>query len=82
MLIASWKSVKPAENRYRHYSLRLEEDLWGNEVLVKRWGRMGGRKKENYFWVENHRELLEKVKEVAGRRGEHEYKLENQLLQG
>lgn len=80
MLIASWKSIDPKENRYRHYSLSLEEDLWGEEVLVKRWGRMGNRKRESYFWVKDGRELLEKVNEVAKKRGEHRYELKKALL--
>ncbi|PTD94918.1 hypothetical protein C9439_00035, partial [archaeon SCG-AAA382B04] len=40
-LIASWRSVKPEENRFRFYSISLGKDLWGDEVLVKRWGRIG-----------------------------------------
>ncbi|MFP4647438.1 MAG: WGR domain-containing protein [Candidatus Acetothermia bacterium] len=79
-LIASWKSIKPEENRYRHYSLKLEEDLWGNEMLVKRWGRIGGRKREAYFWLESHQELLEKIEEVAGKRVDHGYRAEKALF--
>jgi len=79
-LIASWRSVKPEENRFRFYSLSLGEDLWGEEVLVKRWGRIGGRKRENYIWPESHRELLELIDEIKEKRSEHAYRLKRGIL--
>lgn len=79
-LIASWRSVKPSENRFRFYSLSLGEDLWGEEVLVKRWGRIGGRKRENYIWPESQRELLELIDRIKERREEHDYQLERGVL--
>ena len=80
MLIASWKSIKPEENRYRHYSLRLEKDLWGDEVLIKRWGRLNERKRENYFWVKDQGDLLRKIEEVADIREMHGYRLKKNLF--
>ena len=79
-LIASWRSVKPEENRYRFYSISLGQDLWGNEVLVKRWGRIGGHKKENYIWPDSQRELMDKIEEIKEKREEHNYKLKKGLL--
>ncbi len=79
-LIASWRSVKPDENRFRFYSISLGEDLWGDEVLVKRWGRIGGRKRENYLWPESHRELMELINEVKEKRNEHDYRLKRGIL--
>ena len=79
-LIASWRSVKPEENRFRFYSLSLGEDLWGEEVLVKRWGRIGGRKRENYIWPESHHELMELIDEIKEKRSKHDYRLERGVL--
>jgi len=79
-LIASWRSVKPEENRFRFYSIYLGEDLWGKEVLVKRWGRIGGRKRENYIWPESHQELLDRIDEIKERRADHGYRLEQGVL--
>jgi len=79
-LIASWRSVRPEENRFRFYSLSLGEDLWGEEVLVKRWGRIGGRKRENYIWPESHRELMDKIDEIKEQRSKHGYRLERGIM--
>lgn len=79
-LIASWQSVKPNENRFRFYSLSLGEDLWGNEVLVKRWGRIGGRKRENYIWPETHRELMDLIDRIKNLRNNHGYELKRGVL--
>jgi len=79
-LIASWRSVKPEENRFRFYSLSLGRDLWGEEVLVKRWGRIGGRKRETYLWPESHKELMELIDEINEKRSEHDYRLKRGIL--
>lgn len=79
-LIASWLSVRPEENRLRFYSLSLGEDLWGKEVLVKRWGRIGGRKRENYIWPDSHHELINLIDNIKEDRHKHGYELEGGLL--
>ncbi|MCF7875626.1 WGR domain-containing protein [Candidatus Bipolaricaulota bacterium] len=79
-VLISWRSVDPEENRFRFYSLSLGEDLWGDEVLVKRWGRIGGRKRENYYWPDSYQDLLEEIKETAKRRERHGYQVKKQKL--
>ena len=79
-LIASWRSVKPEENRFRFYSIYLGEDLWGEEVLVKRWGRIGGQKRENYIWPDSHRELVDLIDSIKEKRKEHDYELKQGVL--
>ena len=79
-LIASWRSVKPKENRFRFYSISLGKDLWGEEVLVKRWGRINGRKRENYIWPESHSNLIEKIERIKERREKHGYTLKRGSL--
>jgi len=79
-IIASWKSIKSEENRYRFYSIILARDLWGDEVLIKRWGRIGEGKRESYIWLEDHEELLNKIEEIKEKREKHEYQLEGKGL--
>jgi len=79
-LIASWRSIEPEENRFRFYSLSLGEDLWGEEVLVKRWGRIGGHKRENYIWPESHHDLMNTIDNIKEDRNNHGYELERGLL--
>lgn len=79
-LIASWRSIEPKENRFRFYSLSLGEDLWGEEVLVKRWGRIGGRKRENYIWPESQHDLMNTIDNIKEDRNNHGYELERGLL--
>ena len=40
------RSVKPARNVARFYALMIERDLFGRAVLVRHWGRIGGRDRE------------------------------------
>ncbi|MBS3792158.1 WGR domain-containing protein [Candidatus Bipolaricaulota bacterium] len=75
-IIASWRSVKPEENRFRFYSISLGEDLWGEEVLVKRWGRIGERKRENYIWPDSHQELINLIDDIKEDRNNHGYELD------
>ncbi len=79
-LIASWRSVTPEENRFRFYAISLGEDLWGEEVLVKRWGRIGCRKQENYIWLDSHQELLEVIEQIKQRRNKHGYQLQKGIM--
>jgi len=79
-LIASWRSVKPEENRFRFYAISVGEDLWGDEVLVKRWGRIGCRKRENYFWPDSYRELMEMIEDIKETREDHGYRLERGVM--
>jgi predicted DNA-binding WGR domain protein len=39
----SWEKVVPEENVYRYYLLSLEQNLWGEWELIRRWGRIGQR---------------------------------------
>lgn len=74
-LIARWRSVKRKENRFRHYSLSLSRDLWGREVLIKRWGRIGHQKVESYYRPKSYLDLLEEIRKTASTRREHGYQL-------
>lgn len=41
VLVFYLRSLDPKHNRRRHYLLGLQRDLWGNLVVVRRWGRIG-----------------------------------------
>jgi predicted DNA-binding WGR domain protein len=34
-------SIDPAENRYRFYRISHQRTLWGEDVLIQTWGRLG-----------------------------------------
>ena len=40
-MVVNLRSEDPARNRHRHYLVSLQRDLWGELVVVKRWGRVG-----------------------------------------
>ncbi len=40
------RRVEPEENIARFYALMIERDLFGRIVLVRHWGRVGGRGRE------------------------------------
>ena len=42
------RRVDPARNMQRFYSLDVERDLFGNVVLVPRWGRIGKVRLDEY----------------------------------
>ncbi len=37
------RRIDPAQNLRRFYALRVERNLFGQVVLVREWGRIGGR---------------------------------------
>jgi predicted DNA-binding WGR domain protein len=40
------RRLEPAQNVARFYALMIERDLFGRTVLVRHWGRIGGRGRE------------------------------------
>jgi len=40
------RRLEPARNVARFYALMIERDLFGRTVLVRHWGRIGGRGRE------------------------------------
>lgn len=36
-----FQQIDPARNRARFYSLDITRTLWGEVVLIRRWGRIG-----------------------------------------
>lgn len=75
MPLLFWKSIKPAENRYRYYTLSIEQDLWGQPAVVCRWGRMCGGSGERISWDETVAGLRELVGATHRTRLRHGYRL-------
>ena len=40
------RRIEPEQNVARFYALMIERDLFGQTVLVRHWGRIGGRGRE------------------------------------
>ena len=46
IILDQWQAVlweKPTDTGVRYYEVRLHQDLWGEWVLTKAWGRRGTR---------------------------------------
>jgi len=72
----TWHSIDPSANRYRYYVLRVDEDLWGNPCVVRRWGRIGSEHlRERYVWPASEAELERWVRHVCRAREDHDYEL-------
>lgn len=68
----SWRSVDPASNRYRWYSLETSRDLWGQACIICRWGRLGrqgGRRIEWYTSHEHRQKIISNIKRTRSQHG-------------
>jgi predicted DNA-binding WGR domain protein len=70
-----WKSIRPEENRYRFYSLSVQQDLWGRPCVILRWGRIWGGSREKLVWIKTTEELKRLVAETHVNRSRHGYTL-------
>lgn len=75
-LLLCWKSVRPKDNRYRYYTLSIEQDLWGQPAVVSRWGRLwSGRSMERISYCQTVAELSALVTATHLNRLRHGYDL-------
>ena len=68
--------VDPAVNMRRFYALSLENSLFGDILLVRRWGRIGTHGRVRFDWFENPADAaneLTRIASVQARRGYHEF---------
>lgn len=66
------QSVDPSRNRARFYSMAVVRDLFGNWMLVKRWGRIGTSGRMSSLTFSSAGEAISALSDVArakGRRG-------------
>lgn len=79
--------VDPAVNMRRFYALSLENSLFGDILLVRRWGRIGTHGRVRFDWFENPADAaneLTRIASVKARRGYQKFgpKAELDGLQG
>lgn len=70
-----WQLIDPTTNKARWYSLTTSQDLWGNTVLIKRWGRINRRGQEKLEWFNNAESLRVAIQKTHQRRFKHQYQL-------
>jgi predicted DNA-binding WGR domain protein len=64
--------VDPSVNMRRFYTLSLENSLFGDILLVRRWGRIGTHGRVRFDWFEDLAEAaneLTRIASVKARRG-------------
>lgn len=64
--------VDPTVNMRRFYALSLENSLFGDILLVRRWGRIGTHGRVRFDWFENRADAaneLTRIASVKARRG-------------
>jgi predicted DNA-binding WGR domain protein len=68
--------LDPTVNMARFYALSLENSLFGDILLVRRWGRIGTHGRVRFDWFDNPADAadeLERIATVKARRGYQEY---------
>ena len=71
------RRLEPARNVARFYALMIERDLFGHVVLVRHWGRIGGRGRER---TDEHVAIQVRFSNHQGESDEHLRDLANQRL--
>ena len=74
-IILHWQLIDPETNKARWYSLATSKDLWGNTVLIKRWGRINRRGQEKLEWFNDAKSLRVAIQKTHKRRLNHQYQL-------
>lgn len=68
--------VDPRVNMRRFYTLSLENSLFGDILLVRRWGRIGTHGRVRFDWFDNPADAaneLTRIASVKARRGYQEF---------
>jgi predicted DNA-binding WGR domain protein len=68
--------VDPSVNMARFYALSLENSLFGDILLVRRWGRIGTHGRVRFDWFDNPADAaneLTRIVSVKARRGYQEW---------
>ena len=68
-----FRSIDPAQNRFRFYNLSIQRTLWGEFAVVRQFGRIGteGRRSVRFFSSIN--EAQEDFDQEAARRLQRHY---------
>ncbi|OFA15477.1 hypothetical protein A4U49_12470 [Acidithiobacillus ferrivorans] len=69
-----WEKVDPESGQRRFYTAELRQDLWGDWLFIKAWGRIGQRPSKVVIApVMGAAEALELAGQVAQKRRQHGY---------
>ena len=68
------RSINPATNRYRQYSLEIQPTLFGGHSLVARWGRIGAQRGQTRtYFFDTADQAISKALEIQQIRKRHGY---------
>lgn len=67
------KSVKPDENRYRYYTMFVQQSLFGGFLLTKNWGRIGSKGRTAVAGFSSMKDLEKEVALILRTRQRHGY---------
>jgi len=76
--------LDPTLNMARFYALSLENSLFGDILLVRRWGRIGTHGRVRFDWFDGPVEAAHELKRIVtlkARRGYQEYGLKTEQCQ-
>lgn len=69
-----WEKVDPESGQRRFYIAELRQDLWGDWLLVKAWGRIGQKPSRVVIVpVNTPEEALELAEHIENTRKKHQY---------
>ena len=68
-------SIDPSENRYRFYRLSQQRTLWGEDVLVQTWGRLGTDGQSQLHFLGDAEQVQTAMAKLLRRRLQHGYQV-------
>jgi predicted DNA-binding WGR domain protein len=68
-------SIDPSENRYRFYRISHQRTLWGEDVLVQTWGRLGTDGQSQLHFLEVGEQVQTAMTKLLRRRLQHGYQV-------
>jgi predicted DNA-binding WGR domain protein len=68
-------SIDPGKNRYRSYRISQQRTLWGEDVLVQTWGRLGTDGRSRVCFLESAEQAEVLLAKLLRRRLQHGYQL-------
>jgi len=62
------RAETPDKNVHREYSLRIDQNLFGEWEVQTQWGRTGARGQSKRYYFQSHEESLKKMSEIMRKR--------------
>ncbi len=73
-------SINPSENRYRFYRISHQRTLWGEDVLVQTWGRLGTDGQSQLLFLDGGEQVRTAMAKLLRRRLQHGYQVTESCL--